>query len=144
MFNFYQCQEYPTLKKIHNIRKDEFVTGAADIFISNTDTATYRDSINIEHFKDWFQTKLFPKVPDKSVIVMIDNTKYHNATTIETKNLATARRKQQIQDWLTTHNVSFAPTMLKVELLNCARRNKVEPVYLTDVAAEHNSGTFAY
>ena len=91
-------------------------------------TGDYHNEMNIDHFMEWFSTKLIPNLQASSVIVL-DNAKYHNAD-VE-KQPTTSTRKADIQPWL-----PFDNSMLKSELLQLVRLNPVPTVYTTDVVAE--------
>ena len=72
--------------------------------------------MNGPHFEDWFEKKVLPALPDKSVVVM-DNAKYHSRMTEESKRPTTSWRKAEIQDWLTKKNIEFEPRDTKPILL---------------------------
>ena len=89
--------------------------------------------MNIDHFMEWFSTKLIPNFPASSVIVL-DNAKYHNA--VVEKHPTTSARKADIQAWLKKYHIPFDNSILKSELLQLVRLNPVPTVYKTDVVAE--------
>lgn len=120
---------------VNHVGSEEgFLDGVADIFVAKTGTPDdYHTSMNIQHFMRWFVDELLPNVPNKSVLV-VDNALYHNSVSEDTRNPTTSWRKAQIQDWLRSRNIAFAPGHLKVELLEIAKRHRVEGAYLTDIA----------
>ena len=88
--------------------------GACLVFQGKTSTGDYRIEMNIDHFMEWFSTKLVPNLPASSVIVL-DNAKYHNA--VVEKQPTTSTRKADIQAWLQKHHIPFDDSKLKSELL---------------------------
>lgn len=103
------------------------------MFQGKTGTGDYHNEMNIDHFMEWFSTKLVPNLPACSVIVL-DNAKYHNA--VVEKQPTTSTRKADIQAWLHKHNIPFNDGMLKSELLQLVKLNSVPTVYKTDIVAE--------
>ncbi|XP_050516232.1 uncharacterized protein LOC126891099 [Diabrotica virgifera virgifera] len=76
-------------------------------------TGYYHDAMNYDNYKKWLQDKLIPNLPPNSVLV-IDNAPYHNVQTEKCPTMSS--RKAEIQQWLTTRNISFTDGMLKFEL----------------------------
>lgn len=103
----------------------------------------YHTEMNAKHFVEWFG-EVLKVMPPKSVVV-IDQASYHKKITAETRNPTTAFRKQEIIDWLNSHNVdlplgySCFTQMTVPVLLGLARKNKVGPIYEIEKMA-HESG----
>ena len=103
---------------INNIgSSDGFLKDCGECFIGKKDTSDYHHEMNGPHFfEEWFEKKVLPALPDKSVIVM-DNAKYHSRMTEESKRPTTSWRKTEIQDWLTKKSIEFEPRDTKPILL---------------------------
>ena len=102
-------------------------------FQGKTGTGDYHNEMNIEHFMEWFSTKLVPNLPAHSVIV-VDNAKYHNS--VVERQPTTNTRKADIQAWLQKRNIPFSDGMVKSELLQLVRMNPQRTIYKTDTVAE--------
>ena len=73
----------------------------------------YRDCMDGESYKCYFEKSICQNIPKHSVIV-IDNAPYHSKNT---ENYPTSKwRKQQFVDWLTEKNITFADKALRAEL----------------------------
>ena len=89
----------------------------------------YHNEMNHVHFERWWDTKVLPSLPDKSV-VLIDNAKYHSRQTDESKKPTTAWRKQRIKDWLDKKGLESDPKYTKVKLLDKSRRIFISKEYV--------------
>ena len=70
----------------------------------------YHGSFNFEVFYNWFQNKLLPNLPKKSCIVM-DRATYHMVP--EERLIPSQMKKDDIQKWLTKHNIYWDESWLK-------------------------------
>ena len=95
---------------------DGFLKDCGECFIGKKDSADYHHEMNAQHFEDWFENKVLPALPDKSVVV-IDNAKYHSRITEESKRPTTSWLKADIQEWLQKKNITFEPRDTKPILL---------------------------
>jgi predicted O-methyltransferase YrrM len=77
--------------------------------------------VNAEHFEEWLRG-ILPKLQKDSILVL-DNVPYHSRKVEKTPTAAW--RKAQIQDWLHTKNLNFEDTMIKVELLEIIKKEKI-------------------
>ena len=103
------------------------------MFCAKSSTGDYHNEMNIQHFMEWWRTKLLPNIPDHSIIV-VDNASYHNCVVekIPTKS----SWKTEMQTWLENHGISYDSMDLKSDLFNKTIAAQPKSVYLTDVEAE--------
>ena len=95
----------------------------------------YHREMNGTVFMDWFQNKLIPALPPKSVVIL-DNASYHNLRVESTKSPTSATKKADIQKWLSDNKIPYTAAMLKPELLQLVKKHKPSIRYLTDEIAE--------
>ena len=86
--------------------EDGFLEGCGECFEGKKNTNDYHNEMNSAHFENWWDVKVLPALPDKSV-VLIDNAKYHTRQTDESKRPTTAWRKDRIKDWLDEKNIPY-------------------------------------
>ena len=123
---------------LHAGSKNGFISGAKLVFKAKSTTGDYHSEMNFENFKKWLQEKLLPNLQPNSVIVL-DNAAYHNVQ--QDKCPTAASRKAVIQEWLSRHNITYSPDMLKAELLELCKRNKTAPVYVIDQILQKHGHT---
>lgn len=97
-----------------------FVDDALLLFESKT-TGDYHEEINAAVFEKWFSTKVLSSVAPGSVIVM-DNAPYHSRKLERIPT--TAWRKDDITNWLTSHNISYDSHMVKAQLIQIVKTHK--------------------
>ncbi|XP_042144476.1 uncharacterized protein LOC115328335 [Ixodes scapularis] len=107
---------------LHAGSEDGFVEGAAEVFRAKKGTGDYHQEMDGKRFEKWLTEKLLPNIKAHSVIVM-DNASYHSVKLNACPSSSTL--KKDVQGWLTLHGVSWDSTMLKVELLNLVKMEKV-------------------
>lgn len=76
-------------------------------------TGDYHESMNAEKFENWCQAML-PRLEPNAVVVM-DNASYHSRRLEKTP--VTSWKKQDIQEWLSSKQISFEVNETKVQLL---------------------------
>lgn len=81
------------------------------------------------NFTKWVEERLIPNLDQPSAIVM-DNASYHSMRTDKCPTSST--RKADIQDWLRRHGVPFRQEMLRAQLLELVRVNRLPPTYTID------------
>lgn len=91
----------------------------------------YHQEMNHVHFERWWETKVLPALPNKSV-VLIDNARYHSRLTPESKKPTTAWRKQQIKEWLDTKGVESDQKDTKLKLLDKSKAIFVPKEYVLE------------
>ena len=111
-----------------------FVENSADVFIGKTGCGDYHNEKNTVHFMSWFNETLLPNLPTNSVIVL-DNAKYHNKVTLDTRSPTASWRKHEIQDWLNKKGIIFSTDEIKAELLQKVKVANIVKVYETDETA---------
>ena len=86
-----------------------------------------------EHFEEWFNDTLIPKLEPNSIIVM-DNASYHSRRLqkIPTKSST----KQEMKDWLTSNGFQFPEKALKCELYSLIVSSNFVTVYVIDEIAK--------
>ncbi|CAF4363310.1 unnamed protein product [Rotaria sp. Silwood2] len=72
---------------------------------------------------------------EAKIAIVLDNASWHNVLTPESIVPKRSWRKQQIQEWLSDHHVSFDTRFVKAELLELALANAPSKEYITDQAA---------
>uniref|UniRef100_A0A1B6M0C1 Tc1-like transposase DDE domain-containing protein n=1 Tax=Graphocephala atropunctata TaxID=36148 RepID=A0A1B6M0C1_9HEMI len=78
--------------------------------------------MNLKNYKKWVQEKLFPNLKNNSVLV-IDNAPCHNVQ-LNPAPTSSSLKKDKIK-WLTDKNISHSSVMLKPELYNIIKTNKL-------------------
>ncbi|XP_037505857.1 uncharacterized protein LOC119382214 [Rhipicephalus sanguineus] len=92
--------------------EDGFVDGCLDVFRGQK-TDDYHQEMDGNYFDGWFNGVL-QKLPAGSVIVL-DNAPYHSRR--EEKLPTTAWKKEEIQEWLTSKNITYGKRIIKKQLL---------------------------
>ena len=103
--------------------------GADLVFTSKTNSADYHDEMNNEHYMEWLDEQLLPRLEGPSVIIL-DNASYHNKQ--KDRPPTTKNRKDDIRKWLTEHDIQYSDTDIKKTLLQLVKRHRPEPIYYTD------------
>lgn len=98
-----------------------FIPGCLAMWKSTSTTGDYHKDMNFQNYSKWIQEKLMPNLPEKSVLV-VDNASYHNVQVDRAPS--SSAKKEDMQKWLTNHNIPFRADMLKIELLEIVRQNK--------------------
>ena len=111
--------------------KHGFLEGCGECFVGKRGSIDYHQEMNHVHFERWWETKVLPALPDKSVL-LIDNAKYHSVVTTASKKPTTAWRKQQIKDWLDTKGIQSDAKDTKVKLLNKSRAIFIPKEYVLE------------
>lgn len=104
---------------LHAGNEDGFIPGAELIFTSNSKNSDYHGDMNRENFLLWFENQLLRNLENPSMIVM-DNASYHS--TIKNKPPTSSATKLEITNWLTTNNINYDATALKLQLLDLVER----------------------
>ncbi|XP_070395453.1 uncharacterized protein [Dermacentor albipictus] len=92
--------------------EDGFINGCLDIFRGQK-TADYHKEMDGNHFEGWFNDVL-QKLPAGSIIVL-DNAPFHSRR--KEKLPTTAWKKEEIQEWLKSSNITYSERMVKKQLL---------------------------
>ncbi|CAF1368923.1 unnamed protein product [Didymodactylos carnosus] len=116
------------------INETGFHKDTVDIFTSDVD-----HSMNSARFIEWIgfaasHLRLYHGLTAR-IAIIIDNAAWHNELTEESKPPKRSWRKEQIQQWLTEHKVTFDPKLTKAELLETAFHHVPPKQYKTNVAA---------
>ncbi|XP_072392394.1 uncharacterized protein [Diabrotica undecimpunctata] len=91
--------------------------------------------MNNDIFTKWIRTRVIPNLEKPSLILM-DNAPYHSV--FLEKQSTTPSKKDKIVTWLIINNIQFDPKFIKPKLLQVAKMNKKENVYVIDeVLREH-------
>lgn len=114
---------------VHAGSSNGFVQNASLSFCSKSTTLDYHGEMNNSIFTKWMTTQLIPNLEEPSLIVM-DNAPYHSV--LEEKQPSSASTKGDIIKWLKKNNITFDEKLLKAELLQLAKRNKKENIYIID------------
>lgn len=106
---------------VHAGGSDGFVPNASLVYKAATASGDYHSNMNYENYEKWLNEKLWPNLPEKSVIVM-DNASYHNtrSSKIPTSNSC----KAEIQNCLTHNSIPFDESSRKIELYDLIKKNK--------------------
>jgi hypothetical protein len=70
------------------------------------------------------------------IVLIIDNTPWHNRLTSDTMPPKRSWRKEYIIQWLNNHNIDVPVKAVKAELLDIAMKNLPEKRYETDEAVK--------
>lgn len=122
---------------VNAITKDGWVPGAKLVFKSSRKTGDYHGQMNHDIFLKWFQEKLLPNIPPKSLIIM-DNAPYHNTLSEHSAPNASSK-KEMISDWLKANGASISEDSLKAELVEMLEKIAPIPTYAVDELALQNS-----
>lgn len=98
-----------------------FVENGLLDFVSKS-TKDYHEEMTSDVFEDYF-SQLLDFLPSAAVVVL-DNASYHSK--LVEKLPTTSWKKGDIKEWLQSKNISFDDTMLKTELLQIAKRHKLQ------------------
>lgn len=63
--------------RVHAGNSSGFIKDASLVYKAASTTGDYHSNMNFNNYVKWFNEKLLPNIPEKSVVVM-DNTSYHN------------------------------------------------------------------
>nr|XP_021195243.2 uncharacterized protein LOC110379770 [Helicoverpa armigera] len=120
---------------VHAGGENGFVPGAELLYKCKSKTGDYHDEMDTINFVKWLNEKLLPNLPPNGIVV-IDNAPYHS-TQAEKVPYQTAL-KSEMQNWLTSQNITFNPKMTKPELYQLIKANKPEKKYIVDeLSKEH-------
>lgn len=118
---------------VHAGNCDGFVPDAELNFISKN-TGDYHNEMNGKHFEEWIDTKVFPNIPENSVVIM-DNASYHSVQIEKIPNMSNV--KSEMQNWLKNNNISYSSTATKKELDHLIKLHKPpSPKYKIDELAK--------
>ena len=81
-----------------------WINGAELVFQSKK-SGDYHDEMTSEHFEEWFNNILIPKLEPNSIIVL-DNASYHSHRL--QKIPVKSSTKQEMKDWLTSNGLQFS------------------------------------
>ena len=115
------------------ITKDGWVFGAKVTFKSTRKTGDYHGQMNQEMFTKWFEEKLLPNIPERSLIIM-DNASYHNVLSPVSAPTPSCK-KDKIRSWLERNNFPVKDDCLKAELVEILIRVGPQPTYVLDEIA---------
>ena len=115
------------------ITKDGWVPGAKVTFKSTRKTGDYHGQMNQTMFTKWFEEKLLPNIPARSLIIM-DNAAYHNVLSPVSAPTPSCK-KEKIRSWLEKNNFPVKEDCLKAELVDILTRVGPQPTYALDVIA---------
>jgi len=99
---------------VHAMLENGLVPNSCHIFEAKKSTGDYHDMFNALHFQEWWHEKLLPNLPPKCVIVM-DRATYHLVP--EEQIIPTTIRSHELQQWLTSKNISWETDWLKARLI---------------------------
>ena len=109
-----------------------FLPSCALVFKAKSkDGRDYHTEMNGQVFLEWVEQQLIPNLPQRSCLVM-DNAMYHNIQTEGSKCPNSNSKKQEMQDYLTRHNISFDAKLTKPKLYEIIKLNKKDPMYKAD------------
>lgn len=98
---------------IHAMMESGLVPNASHIFEAKKSTGDYHDMFNAKHFQEWWKENLLPNLPQKCVII-VDRASYHRVP--EEQIIPNSMRKEELQNWLTSKNISWKTEWLKPKL----------------------------
>ncbi len=116
------------------ITKNGWVPGAKLVFKSTKKTGDYHGQMNLELFSKWFESKLLPNIPEKSLIIM-DNASYHNCVASYSTPTSSCKKEEIIQ-WLKQNKIPVRDDCLKAELIEILERLSPAPTYIIDEIAK--------
>lgn len=99
---------------VHAMLENGLVPNACHIFEAKKSTGDYHHMFNAQHFQEWWYENLLPNLPPKCVIVM-DRATYHLVP--EEQIMPATMRKHELQQWLTSKNISWETDWLKARLI---------------------------
>ena len=143
-FTWYSGEDGPCVQKptgkgdrlviINAITKNGWVPSAKLVFKSTKKTGDYHGQMNLELFSKWFENKLLPNIPEKSLIIM-DNASYHNCIASYSAPVFSSK-KDTISRWLKQNKIPVRDDCLKAELIEILERLSPEPTYIIDEIAK--------
>jgi len=97
--------------------------------------------MNHELFLKWFQEKLLPNIPQKSLIIM-DNASYHNVLSNHSAPVPNSKKLvlsgvevSEILTWLNQNKIPVSDDCLKSELIEIINKIAPNPTYVVDEIA---------
>ena len=115
------------------ITNDGWVPGAKVTFKSTRKTGDYHGQMNQTMFTKWFEEKLLPNIPARSLIIM-DNAAYHNVLSPVSAPTPSCK-KERIRSWLEKNNFPVKEDCLKAELVDILTKVGPQPIYVLDEIA---------
>jgi transposase len=115
------------------ITKDGWVPGAKVTFKSTRKTGDYHGQMNQAMFTKWFEEKLLPNIPARSLIIM-DNAAYHNVLSPLSAPTPSCK-KEKIRSWLEKNSFPVKEDCLKAELVDILTKIVPQPTYKLDEIA---------
>ena len=115
------------------ITKDGWVPGAKVTFKSTRKTGDYHGQMNQTMFTKWFEKKLLPNIPARSLIIM-DNAAYHNVLSPVSAPTPSCK-KEKIRSWLEKNSFPVKEDCLKAELVDILTKVGPQPTYALDEIA---------
>ena len=115
------------------ISKDGWIPGAKVTFKSTRKTGDYHGQMNQTMFTKWFEEKLLPNIPTRSLIIM-DNAAYHNVLSPVSAPTPSCK-KERIRSWLEKNNFPVKEDCLKAELVDILTKVGPQPTYILDEIA---------
>ncbi|XP_046960672.1 uncharacterized protein LOC124530527 [Vanessa cardui] len=112
-----------------------FIPNAQLIFRSQSQAADYHDDMNQTNFNKWLSEKLIPNLPPQSIVVM-DNASYHTVQVNKAPTMSST--KTEMQNWITSNDLSYLPTMIKAQLFEIIKEHRQPPVYEADRMLEEH------
>ncbi|XP_054260045.1 uncharacterized protein LOC128984729 [Macrosteles quadrilineatus] len=106
---------------VHAGGEQGFVPNALAMWKAGQKSGDYHDNMNNKNYMQWVINQLIPNLNPNSVLV-IDNAKYHNKQI--DKAPTSNSKKEEMTKWLSEHNISYDPTMLKPQLYKLILQHK--------------------
>ena len=111
-----------------------WVQGEDLVFRSKTNSVDYHNEINSEHYMEWLEEQLLPKL-DGPTVIILDNASYHK---LKDKPPTTNGRRDDIKKRLDKQH-TLQSNRHKKTLLKLVKEHQPKPLYLTNEAI-HNMG----
>jgi transposase len=119
---------------IHAITQAGWVSPAKLVFKSTRKTGDYHGHMNHDLFAKWFEEKLLPHIPERSLIIL-DNASYHNVLSEHSAPTASCK-KERIRYWLEKNHIPLPEDCLKAEMVELLGKVAPAPTYAIDEIAE--------
>ncbi|XP_063386731.1 uncharacterized protein LOC134672715 [Cydia fagiglandana] len=105
----------------HAGTSDGFIENACLLYQSLTLSGDDYSKKNFDFYQKWLDEKLLPNLPDRSVVVL-DSTSFDNifVETLPTMHAS----KSEMEEWLSSKNISFEANLRQIELYDIIRQNK--------------------